>query len=98
MLEVGASVQRAVPVPPVVGALGVPLVVDVVIRHQQVFSRQLISVVVCHVGADSKTGREKQNGSLMMQLQQDDASPAFWTEEDAGVKVKPGSDPSGADN
>lgn len=54
------------PVPPVVGALGIFVIIDIVISHQQIFSLQLVFVVVCHMGADSKAEGRKgsENGSV----------------------------------
>lgn len=47
-------VYRRLPVPPVVGALGVFLIINIIISHEQVFPLQLVFVVHRHVGADSK--------------------------------------------
>lgn len=58
--------SRRVPVPPVVGAFGVPHIVDVVVRHQQVFAGYLVLVVLRHVGADpeAETETERENNFL----------------------------------
>lgn len=47
--------NRVLPVPPVVGTLGVLLIIHIIVGHQQVFAFQLVFVVIIHVGTDAKT-------------------------------------------
>ena len=57
-------VQKHVPVPPVVGALGILFIINLIVSHQQVFPPDLVFVVVCHVGADSKAEVKKKRGRM----------------------------------
>lgn len=56
------------PVPPVVGAFGVPFIVHVIVGHQQVFAHQLILVVFRQVGTESKTETGQHQRRVKVQL------------------------------
>lgn len=62
-----------VPIPPVVGAFRIFVVIHVVVGHQQVFPPQLVFVVVSHVGADSKAERRRETISLQASIMHDGA-------------------------
>lgn len=48
------------PVPPVVRALGVLLIVNVEVGHQQVLPLEQVLVVISHVGAHSKAIKSRE--------------------------------------
>lgn len=55
-----AWLHKHPPVPPVVGAFGVLVIVNVVVSHQEFFSFELVFVIVRHVRTHSKTGSERE--------------------------------------
>lgn len=52
---------KHLPVPPIVGAFRVFLIVNIIISHQKVLPFQLVLVVVIHVGTESKAEKNKEH-------------------------------------